>query len=334
MQRNVYYDKSFAPFGDVYNETGSAERSFTGQANNLTTGLFDFLFREYDPTQGRWLQPDPAGLGAVDPTNPQSWNRYGYVGGNPLALVDPLGLDGYYCPSEGNCVWVSSNMSEGEANYVNNTVIPGYLAGVGARYPAPTIITFPIGAMSATISFGQNDYAAQIATLSALSVAYSDAMQASDVVAGDYSSALNLVGQNVDAQKAFLAKALVGAATVGVGGAGFATLTGISSVSGLTTVATGGEAIGVEGLSASQVTLVSRWGAQGLQAGNWVMRGGTGATAYVLSGKWQPGFGNQFASFTSGQNYLVPSSAVQYPGWVELGLGWIKGLLGQRIYWP
>jgi RHS repeat-associated protein len=88
MQRNVYYDKSFAPFGDVYNETGSAERSFTGQANNLTTGLFDFMFREYDPTQGRWLQPDPAGLGAVDPTNPQSWNRYAYVLGNPLALVD------------------------------------------------------------------------------------------------------------------------------------------------------------------------------------------------------------------------------------------------------
>ncbi|HET7103033.1 MAG TPA: hypothetical protein VFI20_03000 [Terracidiphilus sp.] len=28
---------------------------------------------------GRWLSPDPAGWAAVDLTNPQSLNRYGYV---------------------------------------------------------------------------------------------------------------------------------------------------------------------------------------------------------------------------------------------------------------
>ena len=41
---------------------------------------------------GRWTSPDAAGLAAVDPTNPQSWNRYSYVLNNPLANVDPLGL--------------------------------------------------------------------------------------------------------------------------------------------------------------------------------------------------------------------------------------------------
>jgi len=45
--------------------------------------------------QGRWLSPDPAGLGAVDPANPQTWNRYAYVGNNPLSLIDPLGADAY-----------------------------------------------------------------------------------------------------------------------------------------------------------------------------------------------------------------------------------------------
>jgi hypothetical protein len=35
--------------------------------------------------------PDPAGL-AADITNPQTWNRYGYVGNSPLSNVDPLGL--------------------------------------------------------------------------------------------------------------------------------------------------------------------------------------------------------------------------------------------------
>jgi RHS repeat-associated protein len=32
------------------------------------------------------------GLAAVDLTNPQTWNRYAYVGNDPLSNVDPLGL--------------------------------------------------------------------------------------------------------------------------------------------------------------------------------------------------------------------------------------------------
>jgi RHS repeat-associated protein len=57
-------------------------------------GLFDFDFRKYRPAHGRWISPDPAGLAAVDPSDPQSWNRYAYVGNRPLNSVDPLGLDG------------------------------------------------------------------------------------------------------------------------------------------------------------------------------------------------------------------------------------------------
>jgi hypothetical protein len=33
--------------------------------------LDDAMFREFDTMQGRWISPDPAGLAAVDLTNPQ-----------------------------------------------------------------------------------------------------------------------------------------------------------------------------------------------------------------------------------------------------------------------
>ena len=48
--------------------------------------------RNLSPIQGRWWTPDPAGLAAVDPSNPQSWNAYAYVNGDPLEETDPLGL--------------------------------------------------------------------------------------------------------------------------------------------------------------------------------------------------------------------------------------------------
>jgi hypothetical protein len=51
-----------------------------------------FPARQYFKTEGRWISPDPAGLSAVDLTNPQSLNRYAYVNNNPLGLVDPTGM--------------------------------------------------------------------------------------------------------------------------------------------------------------------------------------------------------------------------------------------------
>jgi RHS repeat-associated protein len=47
--------------------------------------------REYG-IQGRWPSPDPAGIASVHLRDPQTWNRYGHVRNNPLALVDPTGM--------------------------------------------------------------------------------------------------------------------------------------------------------------------------------------------------------------------------------------------------
>ena len=66
----VQYDRQYAPFGEVYDELGSntQNRAFTGQSEDTAQGLNDFQYRQYSPSQGRWLVPDPAGMAAVDIT--------------------------------------------------------------------------------------------------------------------------------------------------------------------------------------------------------------------------------------------------------------------------
>jgi RHS repeat-associated protein len=85
---------SYLPFADGFDCPGSQLdlMNFTGDQWDGETYLSHTLFRQYNPFQGRWMTPDPAGMAAADPTNPQSWNRYAYVMNNPLGYVDPLGL--------------------------------------------------------------------------------------------------------------------------------------------------------------------------------------------------------------------------------------------------
>ena len=59
---------------------------------NPESGTNETTYRQQAPVQGRWLTPDPAGLAAVDVTNPQSWNMYAYVVNNPVSFADPSGL--------------------------------------------------------------------------------------------------------------------------------------------------------------------------------------------------------------------------------------------------
>jgi len=66
---------------------------FTSQERDAATGLDYFGARYMSAAQGRFTSPDPAGLLAAKPGNPQSWNLYAYVLNNPLAYIDPNGLD-------------------------------------------------------------------------------------------------------------------------------------------------------------------------------------------------------------------------------------------------
>lgn len=98
--RTVLSTAAYAPFGETYAQSGTADLSSTGQNQDTVSGDYDFLYREYS-NQGRWPSPDPAGLASVNPAYPQSWNRYAYVLNNPLGLVDRFGLDCVYLDNNG-----------------------------------------------------------------------------------------------------------------------------------------------------------------------------------------------------------------------------------------
>lgn len=95
-------DLAYAPYGEQYATAGAAPLglgnvSFAGNSEDTATNLYDAQHREYEP-YGRWPSPDPAGMAAANPANPQSWNRYAYALNNPLIATDPSGL-GPYIPS-------------------------------------------------------------------------------------------------------------------------------------------------------------------------------------------------------------------------------------------
>ena len=92
-----------APFGETYAQTGGSAWAFTGQLGDgmKVNGTEYFPERQYRNSQGRFLSPDPIGMGAVDSGDPQTWNRYAYVANRPLNHVDALGLCDWGCDDGG-----------------------------------------------------------------------------------------------------------------------------------------------------------------------------------------------------------------------------------------
>ncbi|MGB8989795.1 MAG: RHS repeat-associated core domain-containing protein, partial [Candidatus Sulfotelmatobacter sp.] len=56
----MYFDTAYAPYGENYAPSGTTDLDFTGQTQNVVTGIYDFPFREFNPNHGRWLSPDCA----------------------------------------------------------------------------------------------------------------------------------------------------------------------------------------------------------------------------------------------------------------------------------
>lgn len=69
----------------------STNRGYTGHEMLDGLDVIHMNGRIYDPTLGRFLQPDPV---IQAPDNPQNWNAYTYVFNNPHRYTDPTGMMG------------------------------------------------------------------------------------------------------------------------------------------------------------------------------------------------------------------------------------------------
>jgi RHS repeat-associated protein len=85
-QGQVIARYDYSPYGKLINDPPTPpEFGYAGMQYHAPSGLYLTKYRVYDPEAGRWLSRDPIGeAGGI--------NLYGYVGGNPISFIDPLGL--------------------------------------------------------------------------------------------------------------------------------------------------------------------------------------------------------------------------------------------------
>ena len=72
-----------------YSNNDATRQRFTGYERDDESGLDYAHARYYANAQGRFTGVDPVG---GSPSSPQSFNRYAYVGNNPLNATDPTGM--------------------------------------------------------------------------------------------------------------------------------------------------------------------------------------------------------------------------------------------------
>ena len=131
----MLFDTSDAPvklveydtFGNVITDSApdfEVPFGFAGGLYDRDTGLVRFGHRDYDPDTGRWTAKDPIGFAGGDT------DLYGYVLGDPVNAIDPLGLDtlGIHSNAEPNAGFTSGHAwlsyTDNSGNIVNYGLWP------------------------------------------------------------------------------------------------------------------------------------------------------------------------------------------------------------------
>jgi RHS repeat-associated protein len=84
---------TYYPWGEAKTAGGiDGQEQFGTYVRDSTLSSQDYAMqRYYSNAAGRFFSPDPGGAATADPKNPTSWNRYGYVNGDPVNFNDTNG---------------------------------------------------------------------------------------------------------------------------------------------------------------------------------------------------------------------------------------------------
>ncbi len=97
---------------------------YPGQYYDAETGLIYNGRRDYEPGTGRYAEADPLGLmGGINP--------YAYVGGNPVNLIDPLGLAALTACEKSKLAPYIPKVDLDNADLHNDKEVPWLLPGYG-----------------------------------------------------------------------------------------------------------------------------------------------------------------------------------------------------------
>ncbi len=140
----------FRPFGEEITSTTNDRTKFGTYTRDSYTGLDYADQRYYASTYGRFNTADRL-MSSAQPSTPLTWNRYGYVEGDPINRRDPTGLcseedwwtgcdcnddpDDPFCSSDPNCPSGGNNLLGG--NPYCDQQGGGVGGGSGAAPPSP-----------------------------------------------------------------------------------------------------------------------------------------------------------------------------------------------------
>jgi RHS repeat-associated protein len=138
---------TYYPWGEVKGSTNPQNTwGFATYWQDSVSGLDYAHNRYYNNAYGRFMTPDPYQATASspsDPKNPQSWNRYAYVAGDPVNSNDPTGQLEPFCDPDYGCEDGGGDVSWGPCNtiYVDGFQQPNpcyFLPVFFAPQPKPT----------------------------------------------------------------------------------------------------------------------------------------------------------------------------------------------------
>ncbi|EXF23918.1 hypothetical protein BG28_09210 [Nesterenkonia sp. AN1] len=125
---------SYDPYGQERAITdGAAEENlfrYAGTQHDEASGLYKMGHRYYDPSTGRFTQPDPSGAES---------SQYLYAAGNPINYIDPTGLEAYSVGGVQICYYLCLEVSHQQSRSGDTSIY------VGPRFGPEIGITGNVG---------------------------------------------------------------------------------------------------------------------------------------------------------------------------------------------